>query len=368
MDEKLLRYFREGVLAESAPIESFGEDGSWFDAPSGLYQVEKKEEREFSNVAQVYLPWAVVFEGNYVIHGAPSYPDGSAVGPDFVGGGIRIESTAAEKLFDAVKIDMPVLVHQRPKEGDSFVYEPTVPTLETPHYLIADVENGAVLAASDLDAAVPIASLTKLMTAVVASEKLNLDSRVSVTSPTFVESLIPRLADRTSVSMYSLLQLLLVESSNEAAEVIANEYGKEAFVNEMNSKASQVGMVNSKFVDPSGVGAGNVSSLSDLFKLTQYIHTNRHFIFDITADGELSTIQGMNEFSGLSNFNDVEGLDNFVGGKVGETSAAGQTSISLHTVKIQGSDRTVAVILLGSAHRGDDVRALISFVEERFKR
>ena len=368
MDTQMLRFFKEGVLMQSAPIAALGEEGSWFDAPSGLYQVDKKVEIEFSNVAQVYLPWAVVFEGNYVIHGFPKYPDKSAVAPDFTGGGIRIEDAAAEALFQSVEKGMPVLVHQKPAEGDAFVYEPTVPDIETEHYLIADVENGSILAASDLNVSVPIASLTKLMTAVVTAEKLNLDSRVQVSSSTFVTSMIPRLQDRTSVSMYSLLQLLLVESSNEAAEVIAAEYGKREFVEEMNTKATQLGMLSTQFADPSGLSSDNVSSLGDLFRLTQYIRTNRQFIFDITADGELSSIESANEFEGLVNFNDVKDLDNFVGGKVGETSAAGQTSVSLHTVKIQGADRTVAVILLGSAHRTDDIKLLINFVEDRFKR
>ncbi len=368
MDAQMLRFFKDGVLVVSTPVEAIGEQGSWFDAPSGLYQIDKKEELEFSNAAQAYLPWAVIFEGNYVIHGFPQYPDKSLVPADFTGGGIRIDDVAAEALYNGVEEGMPVLVHKKPTEGDAFVYEPTVPNIETQHYLIADVENGSILAASDLDVAVPIASLAKLMTAVVTAEKLNLDSRVKVSSSTFVESMIPRLQDRTSVSMYSLLQLLLVESSNEAAEVIAGQYGKEEFIAEMNTKATQLGMLSTKFADPSGLSSDNISSLGDLFRLTQYIRTNRQFIFDITAQGEVSTIPGSNEFSDLVNFNDVEDLDNFVGGKVGETSAAGQTSVSLHTVKIQGSDRTVAVILLGSAHRTEDVKLLIGFVEERFKR
>lgn len=368
LDAKTLRYFEAGVLVQSTEIVSLGEEGSWWDVPSGLYQIDKKEEREFSTAAQAYFPHAVTFEGNYVVHGMPQYPDGSGVPVDFKGGGIRISDDAAKKFFDEVEKGVTVLVHQKRQEADQFVYEPTVPTIDTQHYLIADIKNGSILAASDLNIAVPIASLTKLMTAVVTAEKLDLDSRVQVTSPSFVESLVPRLKDRSSVSMYSLLQLLLVESSNEAAEVIAGEYGRAEFIEQMNTKASQIGMTTTKFSDPSGVGPQNVSSLGDLYRLSQYIHENRQFIFDITADGEISSLEGMNEFDSLQNFNDVEGVDSFVGGKVGETTAAGQTSISLHTVTIQGSERTVVVILLGSAHRGEDVRQLIHFVEERFKR
>jgi D-alanyl-D-alanine endopeptidase (penicillin-binding protein 7) len=168
--------------------------------------------------------------------------------------------------------------------------------------------------------------------------------------------------------MYSLLQLLLVESSNEAAEVIAGEYGRDAFIEEMNNKSTQLGMASSQFSDPSGLSAENVSSLGDLYRLSKYIHENRSFIFDITADGEMSNMEGMNEFDGLVNFNQVRDVDNFEGGKVGETTAAGQTSVSLHTVEIQGSKRTVLVVLLGSASRGDDVKLLIDFVTKRFER
>jgi D-alanyl-D-alanine endopeptidase (penicillin-binding protein 7) len=163
------------------------------------------------------------------------------------------------------------------------------------------------------------------------------------------------------------MQLLLVESSNEAAEVIAGQYGRDKFIEEMNSKAKQLGMLSSKFVDPSGLGPENASSLGDLFRLSQYIHSNRQFIFDITADGSIPTIEGFNEFADLQNFNQVKNDDSFVGGKVGETLAAGKTSVSLHKLKIQGSERTVIIILLGSANRTDDVHTLLDYVQEHFK-
>lgn len=369
LDARTLRFFEKGVLTQSTEIKAVGEEGSWWDAPSGLYKVEKKEAYGFSTIAQAYFPWAIIFEGNYAIHGWPEYPGKKIVGDGFKAGGVRIDTVAAETFYKAAEAGLPVLVHKKPKEEitERFVYEPAVTGVTAPHYLIADIDNGSILAASDLEDTVPIASLTKLMTAVVAAEKMNLDSRIEITSPNFVQSLIPRLKDRTSVSMYSLLQVLLVESSNESAEVIAGEYGRDNFVSEMNTKAKQVGMLNSKFVDPSGLGPENVSSLGDLFRLSQYIHNNRQFIFDITADGKIATIEGFDEFANLSNFNQVQDVNNFEGGKVGETTAAGKTSVSLHKVKIQGSDRTVIIILLGSAARTDDVHTLLKYVEDHFK-
>lgn len=364
-----LRYFENGVLRQSAPIAAVPAQGSWADTPSGLYRVEDKVERPFSAVNQAYLPWRLTFESNFHIHGWPTRPDGSRVGADFTGGGVRLADESAQALYREVALKTPVLVHNtREAVVDNFVYEPLVPELETAHYFIADIENGTILASSDLDDPAPIASVTKLMTAVVAAEELDLDGRVQVTTPTFVTSLIPRLADRSGVSMYSLLQLLLVESSNEAAETIAGELGREEFVAAMNAKARELGMEDTVFADPSGLSEENVSTLGDLYTLTQYIYRDRAFIFAITKNETVPSAYVGNEFAGLVNFNEIEDLDSFAGGKVGETRAAGQTSVSLHTLTIDGNERTVAVILLGSEGRTADIRALLDYVQQRYSR
>jgi len=362
-----LRYFRRGVLLLSTEIVSVGEKGSWWDAPSGLYQVEKTQERTFSNLSQAFLPKVITFQSNFAIHGHPVYPGAEKVGDDFVGGGIRIDDAAAEKFFAVAKEGVPVLVHKAEAAAPEFIYEPRVPDFGTTQYFIADIDNGTILASSDLEEVAPIASLTKLMTAVVASEKIDLDGRIWVTSPNFVTSLIPRLREQSSVSTYSLLQLLLVESSNEAAEVLAGEYGREEFMTAMNTKARQIGMLDSYFADPSGLSAENVSSVGDLYRLTKYIHEKKQFILEITADNAVPTSYVGGEFEGLVNFNQIEGIDSFVGGKVGETIAAGQTSVSLHTATFNGEERVLVIILLGSEQRTEDILTLIEYVENRFK-
>ena len=366
LTRKQVRYFERGVLSQTAEIIRSPQPGSWWETPSGMYEVVRRDSSFFSSLAQADLPWTIAFEENFIIHGEPSYPDGSSVKTDFGGGGVWLKNEDAEALFEASTLDIPVLVHTAKATPSSFVYEPPVPDISVPHYFVADIENDTVLAASDLDDVAAIASLTKLMTAVVAAENLQLDARVFVTSPNFVTSLIPRLANRSSVSMYSLMQLLLVESSNEASEVIAAEFGREEFINAMNQKARQLGMLNTSFADPSGLSSDNVSSVGDLYRLTQYIFENRRFILDITKDVNLSSANQGGDFSGLINFNEIEDTTGFVGGKVGETRAAGQTSISLHELSIKGTTRTVVVIILGSEGRTADVQALVSFVEDQF--
>lgn len=361
-----LRYFVDGVLVQSTEILSVGEPGSWWDTPSGLYQVANTEEEFFSNLAQANFPWLIAFDENFIIHGEPTYPDGSAVAADFLGGGVQIPDDAAQHLFEVITDGTPVLVHTAEKTPDDFVYEPPAPQITAPQFFVADIETGAVLASSDITEQAAIASLTKLMTAVVAAEELQLDQRVYAASPSFVTSLVPRLESRSSVSMYSLLQLLLVESSNEAAEVIAGQLGREEFIMAMNTKARQLGMLSTTFTDPSGLDNGNVSTVGDLYRLTQYIHQNRQFIFDITRDVTLPSAYQGGDFSGLINFNEIEDVTGFAGGKVGETLVAGQTSISLHELKISDTTRTVVVIILGSDSRTEDVDTLVTFIEDQF--
>lgn len=362
-----LRYFVDGVLLLNTPIVSPGTAGSWWETTAGLYRVTDRSETEFSSFSQTEFPWVVQFEENFMIHGVPVYPDGSAVTADDVAvGGVQVETAVAKRLHGLVHVGTPILVHTESPQRDTFVYETPAPEVTANHYFVADIETGAVLASSDIEAVAAIASLTKLMTAVVAAEELQLDTRVRTGESSFVVSLIPRLESRASVSMYSLLQLLLAESSNEAAETIAAQLGREEFIAAMNAKARQLGMYNTTFTDPSGLDNGNKSSVGDLYRLTQYIHESRSFIFDITRDVNLPSSYQGGDFSGLLNFNEIEDVTGFAGGKIGETRAAGQTSVSLHELDIDGVTRTVVVVVLGSEARTADVQTLVGFVESQF--
>lgn len=364
-----LRYFKDGVLIEMVEILSKGKEGSWWETPAGLYEISYKKENHYSSFGHVYQPWSMAFQGNFFIHGWPTYKDGTEVPEGYSGGCIRLSTEDAERIYKLVDTKTPVLVYEAETESDGFVYEPKVPELVTPYYLLSDIESDTVLASSDMEAEpVPIASLTKLMTALVAAEYINLDKDVWVTQPSFVQSLIPRLGSRSRVSMYSLMQLLLVESSNEAAEVIAGQLGRERFIELMNEKAKAIGMQNTVFTDPSGLDSGNISTVLDLLRLTEYLFENRSFILELTANQDLPTAYVSGEFGELVNFNEVEDLDNFIGGKIGETEAAGQTSITLHRLWVRGEPRTLAIILLNSEHRNEDVNLLFNYALERFGR
>lgn len=361
-----IKYYEESELVYETDILSKGKEGSWWETPAGVYKVELKEDNHFSSFGQVYQPWSMVFQGNFFIHGWPEYPDGTSVEPGYSGGCIRLATPDAKKLYEKVQTGTPVLVFEEDFANDGFLYEPKAPAVTTDHYLVTDIESHTVLAGDNIAEPLPIASLTKLMTALIAAEYINLDTSVPIVSERYVTTLIPRLEGRYEASMYSLLQLLLVESSNEAAEVIASVIGRDNFIDKMNKKASALGLNDTVFTDPAGLDNGNVSTTADLTRLLQYIYHNRSFVLELTKDADLDTAYVSGEFGPLKNFNEMDGVANFIGGKVGETLAAGQTSATLHTIEVDGEQRLVAIILLNSTNRTEDVMRLHKYVSERY--
>lgn len=362
----MLRYHETGEVVFEAKILSKGEKGSLAETPAGLYVIEEREEVRVSPESGATHPWSMLFQGNFYIHGQPYFAEAVENPEPHSSGGIRLADEAAEILYNYVSLETPVLVHEEVAVEDDFVYEPTVPEITAEHYLVADIDNNAVLAGSDMDQVVPIASVTKLMTAMVAIEHFNVEDTVDLTGMTFASTTVPRLSQHDSISIYDLLRLMLVESSNEAANVIADQMGRSKFVGLMNDKAASLGLTDTSFGDPSGLSASNVSTLRDLLHFTQYLYNNRSFILKITADSDLLSVISQDDLASLNNFNDVEGDDSFMAGKVGETTAAGQTSISLHKITVKDSDRVIAVVILNSENRPEDVRKLTQYINDRF--
>ena len=361
-----VRYFETGILYYSTPVEFFGTEKTWWGASTGLYQVTVVEDSFFSTVTEMNFPYVVKFADNFMIHGAPTYADGSPVPESIRQGSVLLKTEAAAALAAVARVGLPVLVQAPQVKVDNFVYEPPAPSISADSYIVADIDSGTVLAADGITREASIASITKLMTALVAVDNLSIEEKIKVTQKPDIISVVPRLGNQSEVSVYKLLQLLLVESSNEAAEVIAGELGRDDFVVAMNEMAALIGLKQTKFTDPSGLSAENKSTAGDLFRLAQYMRQYKPFLYTITRDTKSISFDDGGLVNNLNNFNETEGLSGFVGGKVGETNAAGQTALLLYDLDINGTTRTVAIIILGSTTRKADVSDLIEFVEEQF--
>ncbi len=245
--------------------------------------------------------------------------------------------------------------------GDSFSYDLRVTDVSADEYLVADVESGTVLASKNAYDQAPIASLTKLVTALVVDDHLDLDKKVVVPKAALVYTTVPRLKTGETLRVSDLLFLLLQESSNEAAETLASSVGRGQFVGYMNDEAKQIGLAHTSLNDPSGV-SNDMSTAQDLFALLRYIGVHRSSIFDITSGKSTDTTFGY-----LNDFNLLKGVATpLVGGKVGETNQAGETYAGVFSVLIGGKTRQIAVIVLGSRADASDVKKLLQFVRSSY--
>ena len=364
-----LQVYRHGQMALEVPINSKGHEGSWWETPAGLYKIETKEKAHFSGMGHVWMPWSMNFQGNFYIHGRTYYPDGTLTSKTYTGGCIRLATDDAEKVYDAVEIGTPVLVFEHSFSSDNFAYTDITSTVSAPIYLSADLRDNHVFTSKDSTEVVPIASITKLVTALVTTEYINLDNITTVPKEAIVFTSKARLKPGMQLSIYQLLFPLLMESSNEAAETIARYYGREKFIAHMNEKAAAIGMIHSKFTDPSGASEGNVSSAEDLFMLAKYIYNNRSFIFNITSGKVKNSAygDGASIFGNLGNFNDFVDNQYFFGGKNGKTTAANETNISVFEFPVSTTTRPIVTIVLKSPNEKTDSKTLIDYTLEHLK-
>lgn len=147
------------------------------------------------------------------------------------------------------------------------------PPISASSVYVRDLDSGKTLYARNADAPLPIASITKLMAAMVLLDaKLDMKAVVKIT-----EADVDRLKNSSSrlkvgsvLSRDQLLKLSLMSSENRAAHALARTYpgGVSAFVGAMNVKARQLGLERARFTDPTGLSPRNTASAADLAKLT----------------------------------------------------------------------------------------------------
>ena len=143
--------------------------------------------------------------------------------------------------------------------------------------LVQDADTGDIVINKNSDAVVPIASITKLMTAmVILDRELDLDQRIVLSREDVdsVKGTRSRLRTGSVLTRNELLLLSLMASENRAAAALGRTYpgGMPAFVAAMNLKADTLGMTDSHFVEPTGLSPANVASARDLAKLVRAAH------------------------------------------------------------------------------------------------
>lgn len=233
-----------------------------------------------------------------------------------------------------------------------------------------DTRSGRILYARNADQRLPIASITKLMTAVAVVENLNLEEIFTVTAETVnVDGTGADLFKDERLYGRDLLKMFLIKSSNDAALTFAVEAQKIGIdiVELMNKKAQELAMYNTHFGDPSGLDDYNsFSTASDLVKLISYASRYSEIveIMRMSVADVYSADRKINHH--LVNTNRLLGqLDGLIFGKTGYTDKAFGTMAIMTTIN-NGRDRLISVVL-GAQDRFGETTQLIEWAKGAYR-
>ena len=231
------------------------------------------------------------------------------------------------------------------------------PPLHSEAYVVENGATGEVLATRDEREQLPIASITKLMTALVTLERVGLDEVVTVTgSAAAVGESTINLRPGERITVRDLLQAALIQSANDAATALAVHVAGTVpgFVELMNERAGELGLTDTRFVNPDGLDApGHVSSARDVTKLAR-VAMRKPFIretvqiVDVTAAGR-----------NLHTWNDLlSTFPKLLGVKTGHTDGAGWSQVAAAR---DGGVTIYATLLGGETREGrnEDLASLL---------
>jgi len=223
-------------------------------------------------------PFSVAFTLLLLSATAHADPCGPGTSYDRFDFGVKTGREPGCERAQIVEPTDPIAARIRQYESDLSHRLKGDPDLRSSMALVVDEKTGQVVYAKNPDARTPIASITKLMTAMVALDaRQPLDEKITISDDDVdrVKGTHSRLNVGATLTRYQLLQLALMSSENRAAAALARAYpgGTPAFVAAMNRKAQRLGMLNTTFVDSTGLRSGNQSTAEDLARMVKAAHT-----------------------------------------------------------------------------------------------
>lgn len=246
--------------------------------------------------------------------------------------------------------------------------------------LINNQKEEGVVFEKNTDLELPIASLTKLMTALVVfevNEIYNLSQLITITKEAVdQDENYGQLKSGETLSIKELLYIMLIESSNDAAFALTEPAsgpetgGPESFVNLMNFKAKNLGLGNTYFFNSTGLepdkpeGHLNYSTAKDLVRLTKYILEKYPQIFEITRNQNYRVLKpdgSLHHFISENTNELLPEIPEIIGGKTGFTDMAGECFLLV--LKAPKNSGYFINIILGSEYRFEEMREIIEVLE-----
>lgn len=257
------------------------------------------------------------------------------------------------------------------------------PTLRANGFLVASIKEGKepkILFDKNRTQRLPIASITKLMTAIIVLEEYDLNEVIVISEEAFQKD-ITRPNNLYLGETYKVKDLLyssLIESSNTAAHALAQRMSNlhqepmsvSSFVNRMNQKAISLGMNNTWFINPTGLDPINVHEITsfstpeDLLILAKYLLDNPKIMEILSIQSyNLKTSEGNLKYT-MINTNELLGESGIIGGKTGQTFRARECLLMIS--QNPKTDEYLISIVLGSSDRFKETRELLNSAVEAF--
>ncbi len=236
------------------------------------------------------------------------------------------------------------------------------PRLQSAIAMIYDVQEQRPIYSKNVDNVVPIASITKLMTAmVVLDANLPMDEPISISAEDYdhLKGTRSRMRSGITLTRGELLKLALMASENRAAAALARTYpgGTQVMLEMMNAKARELGMDSTHFFDPTGLNSTNVSTAQDLVKMVMAAHGYEDIQRYTTSHSHIVQVDGHRPLR-FSNTNPLVKNSQWEIGvsKTGYISEAGRCLV----MQAKITNRPVVIVLLDSWGKrtrvGDAVR------------
>ena len=226
--------------------------------------------------------------------------------------------------------------------------------LASANALVLDAAADAPIYAKGADNVTPIASVTKLMTAMVvldAGQSLDEPISIGVGDLDYLKGTHSRLRLGSELTRADMLRLALMASENRAASSLARHYpgGTAACVEAMNRKAQSLGMTNTRFADPTGLSSENVSTANDLARMVKAASEYEAIRAFTTTPSHYVEVQPYGKLLGYNNTNSLvrAGQWDIMVSKTGFISEAGKCLVMLANI----ASRPVVIVLLDSYGR-----------------
>ncbi|HVF69446.1 MAG TPA: hypothetical protein VNA13_02670 [Xanthomonadales bacterium] len=229
--------------------------------------------------------------------------------------------------------------------------------------LIYDITRNKTIYEKSASTRLPMASLTKIMTAVIALENRRPDDRYKVTEKDLVGEDSMGLTEGEIVTFDKLLYGLMLPSGNDAAEVLANNHptGRDGFIIDMNQKAKSLGLKDTNFVNPSGLqGDGDQYTTSyDLLVITRYALSNFPQFAKVVSTAEYS-IPSTSTHKAFDLYNATNLLTTYEGVKGVKTGYTPEAGLCLVTYLDYKGHKIIGIIL-NSENRRTEMRTLLDY-------